>query len=140
MIQEWLGSTLGLISAALAIILVGVATQVKANSGFAGAGLIALMSFSSGLFYLVVNWTELETSIGAVSRLKGFIENAKCENLPGEDMIPSATWPERGEVVIKAVSASYQWVNARPYLQALMRVEVRMMYRAKDSYNWHFEI
>jgi hypothetical protein len=34
MVQEWLATTLGLISASLAIILVGVATQLNTNSGF----------------------------------------------------------------------------------------------------------
>jgi ATP-binding cassette, subfamily C (CFTR/MRP), member 1 len=111
MIQEWLGTTLGLISAVLAIILVGVATQLNTSSGFAGAGLISLMTFNSTLFYLVVSWTDLETSIGAVSRLKGFIETVKSENLPGEDRLPPAQWPDKGEVKINSVSASYQWVN-----------------------------
>jgi ATP-binding cassette subfamily C (CFTR/MRP) protein 1 len=108
MVQEWLGSTLGLISALLATILVGVATQLGASSGFAGAGLIALMSFTSYIFWLVIDWTQLETSIGAVSRLKSFIENVKSENLQGEDVIPTLAWPEKGEVTIQAVSASYQ--------------------------------
>jgi ATP-binding cassette subfamily C (CFTR/MRP) protein 1 len=112
MVQEWLGTTLGLMSAALAIILVGVATQLNANSGFAGAGLIALMNFSNFLLYLVVNWTDLETSIGAVSRLKGFIENVTSEHRIGEDTVPSAAWPEKGEVRITGVSASYQWVSS----------------------------
>jgi ATP-binding cassette subfamily C (CFTR/MRP) protein 1 len=38
--------------------------------------------------------------MGAISRLKGFIENETSENLPGEDIIPPAEWPEKGDVTI----------------------------------------
>jgi ATP-binding cassette, subfamily C (CFTR/MRP), member 1 len=49
--------------------------------------------------------------MGAVSRLTGFIENVKSENLPGEDIIPPAEWSEKGDVTVKGVLASYGWVH-----------------------------
>jgi ABC-type multidrug transport system fused ATPase/permease subunit len=108
MVQEWLGTTLGLLSAILAIVLVGVATQLDTSSGVVGAGLIAVMNFSNYIFHLVVNWTQLETSLGAISRLRDFNEGTKSENLPGEEIVPPPEWPEKGTVGIKGVTASYQ--------------------------------
>lgn len=50
----------------------------------------------------------LETSIGAVSRIKTFQDEMKSENLPDENAEPSAKWPESGEIQFRNVSAAYK--------------------------------
>ncbi|KAL7904487.1 ABC transporter [Trichoderma velutinum] len=107
MIQRWLTLVLSIVVALMAIVVVTLATQLQSDSGFTGAGLIALMSFGDELASIVRTYATLETSIGAVSRLKSFSENTKSEHLPGEDDVPPESWPERGIIEVKGVSASY---------------------------------
>lgn len=52
--------------------------------------------------------TKLETSIGAVSRVKTFSTDTQSEALPAEIVIPPENWPVRGLIEFKDVSASYK--------------------------------
>ncbi|KAI3544155.1 hypothetical protein CABS03_04960 [Colletotrichum abscissum] len=106
-IQRWLQLALKLLVAALATIVVTLATQLRASSGFTGASLVTLMSFGDTLTTIVQSYTMLETSIGAVARLKTFSDTVTPETGPDEDVIPKESWPEKGAIEIKGVSASY---------------------------------
>jgi ATP-binding cassette subfamily C (CFTR/MRP) protein 1 len=55
---------------------------------------------------IVGNWTSLETSMGAVSRLKSFGETVPDENESQEK--PPEDWPQFGAIEINQVSASYR--------------------------------
>lgn len=107
MIQRWLGLMLNAIVAILATVVVALSTQLRSNTGFTGAGLVTLMTFGDIFAHFIQVYTMLETSIGAVSRLKTFSEKTKSESLFGEDVVPPEYWPPRGKIEIKAVSASY---------------------------------
>ncbi|CCF34126.1 ABC transporter [Colletotrichum higginsianum] len=107
MVQRWLSFVLGIVVAMIAVLVVTLSTQLRSNAGFAGAGMVSIMSFGRTLANLVEKYTLLETSIGAVARLKSFSENTPREALAGEDVVPPASWPEKALVEIKTVSASY---------------------------------
>ncbi|GKT51184.1 ABC transporter fum19 [Colletotrichum spaethianum] len=107
MIQQWLVVTMQLMVACIAVILVSLAITLRANSGFTGASLVTLMSWGETIAMLIRFYTQLETSIGAVARIKTFSEKVIPENLEGEDVEPSEEWPENGHIDIKGVSASY---------------------------------
>ena len=107
MIQRWLGFVLRVVVAVLAVAVVALSTQMRSNSAFTGASLITLMSFGDSLSYLIIFYTLLETSIGAVSRLKAFGEKVQPETQKGEDVIPPREWPLMGRIQIRDVSASY---------------------------------
>jgi len=66
-----------------------------------------VISLSSFLIWMVKQWTSLETSIGAISRLKTFTTTTPNENLPGEYQPVPDTWPEKGAIEIRNLSASY---------------------------------
>jgi hypothetical protein len=53
----------------------------------------------------------LETSIGAVSRVKAFSTNTPSENLPAEIVVPPANWPGKGLIEFRGVSASYKYIS-----------------------------
>ena len=127
MIQRWLQFVLQLVAAALATIVVALATQLQSNSAFAGASLVTLMTFGHSLSFLIRVYTVVETSIGAVSRLKTFSESVKPENLPGEDVLPPLEWPMRGSIEIKGVSASYEYDRGLPCHQTRM-----LIYRSRE--------
>ncbi|KAK4174396.1 putative multidrug resistance-associated protein [Triangularia setosa] len=107
MIQRWLAFTLQLIVAVLAVAVITLSTQMRSNTAFTGASLVTLMIFGEAFSYIITFYTMLETSIGAVSRLKAFGEMVKSENKEGEDLVPPEEWPPMGEIKIEGVSASY---------------------------------
>ncbi|KAH8701635.1 multidrug resistance protein MDR [Talaromyces proteolyticus] len=105
-IQRWLILVLDLFVAGIAIVLSILAVFVY-NIGPIGVSLISLVTFSQQLTELVNFWTSMETSIGAISRIRGF-EKAPSENLPDENKIPSPAWPSEGHLVFHNMSAGYQ--------------------------------
>ncbi|KAM0274379.1 hypothetical protein ACHAQH_007916 [Verticillium albo-atrum] len=107
MIQRWLSLTMEILVVVVAIIIVSLATQTGGNSGFTGASLVTLMSLSDVITWLIRNYTALETSIGAVSRIKTFSEKVMSEKREHEDVEPPAEWPQAGNIDLKDVSASY---------------------------------
>jgi ATP-binding cassette subfamily C (CFTR/MRP) protein 1 len=121
MIQRWLIFVLNIVAAVMAILVVVTATQVKSVTGigFTGASLVTLMSFGNFVSHLITTYTLLETSMGAVSRLKSFSEKVLPESLPGEDIVPPQLWPPSGAVEIRGVSASYVYV-VQPMVQSLL--------------------
>lgn len=109
MIQRWLAFTLQLIVVVVAVVVVILATQLRSNTAFTGASLVVLMSFGEVLTMIIRFYTLLETSIGAISRLKSFSETVKPENRDGEDLVPPKEWPLTGAIAIHGVSASYRY-------------------------------
>ncbi|KAJ5903786.1 hypothetical protein N7504_006169, partial [Penicillium tannophilum] len=107
MIQRCLSFVLDIVVAVIALLVVTLATQLRPSTGLTGASLVSIMSFSSNLAYLIQMYTLLETSIGAVSRIKSLSDKTAPEDLPGEDIQPLITWPERGIIKVKNISASY---------------------------------
>lgn len=56
---------------------------------------------------IVQNWTRLETSLGAISRLISFEAQTRSEHLPKECQSVHESWPIYGSIEFKNVSASY---------------------------------
>jgi ATP-binding cassette subfamily C (CFTR/MRP) protein 1 len=110
MVQRWLTLVLDFVGATLAVFVVSLAVKLRStvSPGFTGVALVNLISFIDSLKNLILVWTMLETSIGAISRIKNFEAETKSENLPGESNIPPKSWPTRGEVEIQGISASYK--------------------------------
>ncbi|KAL6824764.1 P-loop containing nucleoside triphosphate hydrolase protein [Trichoderma sp. SZMC 28015] len=107
MIQEWLNLVLNVVVMLLAIALTTLAVRLHSNSAFAGAALYSLLSFGENLAGIVLFWTSLETSLGAIARLKTFNDTVKPEDRDGECIVPPENWPQRGVVELKGVSATY---------------------------------
>ncbi|RFU73493.1 abc transporter, integral membrane type 1 [Trichoderma arundinaceum] len=107
MIQEWLNLVLNVVVMLLAVALTTLAIRLHSNSAFAGAALYSLLSFGENLAGIVLFWTSLETSLGAIARLKTFNDTVKPEDRDGESIIPPEQWPQRGVVELKGVSATY---------------------------------
>ncbi|KAI1148901.1 P-loop containing nucleoside triphosphate hydrolase protein [Nemania diffusa] len=105
--QQWLTLVLNIVVAALAVVLVTLSLQLRSNSGFAGASLVSLMSFGDSLSSVVMQWTKLETSIGAIGRLRTFNESVEPEDKEEEELVPAENWPSKGQIELQGVSASY---------------------------------
>ena len=107
-IQQWLRVVMQLIVAALALVVTSLATQLTSNVGRAGTSLVTLLSLGSSLAELVQNYTDLETSLGAVGRLRTFTASVTTENQPNESLEPPKSWPSSGLITLSHVSASYR--------------------------------
>ncbi|KAJ9423831.1 P-loop containing nucleoside triphosphate hydrolase protein [Fusarium oxysporum] len=108
-VQRWLVLVLDLTTAALALLLVGLAVRLRGevDVGLTGVSLVQLISLSETVNMLIQFWTSIETSIGAVARIKQFAEETGEESLPGETHQPPAQWPDKGAIQIHNLTASY---------------------------------
>ncbi|KAH7248979.1 P-loop containing nucleoside triphosphate hydrolase protein [Fusarium redolens] len=108
-VQRWLVLVLDLTTAALALLLVGLAVRLRGavDVGLTGVSLVQLVSLSETVNILIQFWTSIETSIGAVARIKQFAEETGEENLPGETHEPPVQWPDKGAIQINNLTASY---------------------------------
>ncbi|KAF9768847.1 hypothetical protein IL306_013807 [Fusarium sp. DS 682] len=107
MIQRWLQFVLRLTVMLLATMIVTLATQLRTDAGFTGATLVTLMTFGEMLATIVQSYTTLETSIGAVARLKTFSSSTEQEYKPDINTLPDYKWPQSGHIEIKNVWVSY---------------------------------
>ncbi|KAK7423467.1 hypothetical protein QQZ08_009036 [Neonectria magnoliae] len=110
MVQRWLVLVLDMTTAALALLVVGFAVMLRGevDVGLTGVSLVQLIGLSETLNMLIQFWTSIETSIGAVARIKQFAGDAGDENLPGDTREPPTAWPDSGKIQIRDLSASYE--------------------------------
>ncbi|KUJ15876.1 putative multidrug resistance protein [Mollisia scopiformis] len=108
-IQRWLNLVLDLIVALMAIVVIALATQLRSttSAGAIGIALNSILGFNTSLSNLIDVWTQMETSLGAIVRIKDFEKNTPSENLPGEDGVPPQEWPSSGAVELRNVTAQY---------------------------------
>lgn len=109
-VQRWLTLVLDLVVAAIAVLLIVLVVKLRGtlSAGYVGIALVNVIMFSQSIKLLVTFWTELETHIGAVARIKIFQENAVSEDLPTEHNMQPPAWPSRGEIEFCHVSAGYK--------------------------------
>lgn len=107
-IQRWLTMVMDLIVVAIAIIMLPIAfsIEVSATATSMALSLVSLIQLSEVLNYFVINWTLLETSLGALARLYRLFQTTPREDRPSSSVDPS--WPSRGRVVIRDFSAKYK--------------------------------
>ncbi|KAJ5675349.1 multidrug resistance-associated protein [Penicillium macrosclerotiorum] len=123
-IQQWLNLVLDLVVAAMAVILLAITTSFKDrfSGGVMGVALNLILTLNQSLVRTIQSWTQLETSIGAVSRIQEFQKSTPSEariqlsNLPTVD-----DWPSEGKICLEGVSASYH-PNSPPILKDLSMV------------------
>ncbi|KAG5953563.1 hypothetical protein E4U53_004782 [Claviceps sorghi] len=115
-IQRWLNLVLDLLAGGVAVILVAVATMVRGGStGFLGVALFSVISFSGVLQSFITQWTQLETALGAINRVKAFVEDTRTESpRPDAKNLPD-DWPSTGSIIFDGISASYE-TSVKPVL------------------------
>lgn len=123
-IQRWLELSMDLIGLFVATILICITTFFRQTTSQAGLGLslLNLVTYSNMVNILVAAWTNLETSLGAILRLRTFVNGTPQEDVREEKkqtagngtkydgVSPPLQWPESGSVRIANVNAKYQSV------------------------------
>ncbi|KAK6213502.1 abc transporter [Colletotrichum tabaci] len=121
-IQRWLTLVLDLLVGAIAVLLVSIAMMIPdaTSTGAIAVALYNVLSFNRSLAHLITSWTELETSLGAISRLRTFEAQTPVEPSPSEeDSVQLGThWPAHGQIEITNITASYS-VDSRPVLNGV---------------------
>ncbi|XWX01588.1 hypothetical protein V2A60_009616 [Cordyceps javanica] len=107
MIQRWLNLSLSLIVAITAAALVALMTRLGADAAISGASLVTLMTLSQSLVDFVTFYAAMETSIGAVTRIRTLAQSTRTERVAGRQVLPGESWPRQGEVIVQNAWASY---------------------------------
>lgn len=127
-IQRWLDMVLDLIVPGLAIGVIGLAVALKGTTtgGQIGIALNVILHVDQYILRLVSAWTRLETSLGAISRLRAFEKDVQPEDTPGQKQWPPSAWPATGAVDFAGLSVSY-----KPPALALNNINVAIAPGAK---------
>lgn len=94
--------------AVLAVVLVCVVVtwHDKFSAGSVGVSLVMVIGFSEVLARLIQSWTKLESSVGAVARVRRFVVETETEQTAGKGQ-PPENWPRGGALNFSNVTASY---------------------------------
>ncbi|OJK00394.1 hypothetical protein ASPACDRAFT_52107 [Aspergillus aculeatus ATCC 16872] len=109
-IQRWLTLTLDMVVAGIAVLLITLVVVLHGSIsiGYVGVALLNVIQFSQSIKLLITFWTNLETHIGSIQRVRWFTRNVPSENQPSErDEIPP-DWPSLGRIEFSGVSAEYR--------------------------------
>ncbi|KAF7117581.1 hypothetical protein CNMCM5793_006633 [Aspergillus hiratsukae] len=109
-IQRWLTLTLDMVVAAIAVILIVLVVTLRGtiSAGDVGVALLNVILFSQSIKLLVTFWTNLETHIGSIVRVRSFTESVSSEDSPTEKDDVPPNWPWGGDIEFKSVSAEYR--------------------------------
>lgn len=110
-IQRWLELVMDLLVFALAMFLLPIAFNIELSTTAGGIALslVTLIQFSEILTLFVRDWTQLETSLGAIARLRHLFANTPQESDINGGVGPY--WPQHGHVVMDNVVAKYRFVE-----------------------------
>lgn len=110
--QRWLNIVLDLLASAIAtsVVLIAIVLRGQVSGAQVGIALNIMLVANTTLLKLVENWTTLEISLGAISRVKQLEKTTPTEGGPAKSSEPPQNWPSAGHIVFRDVSASYQYV------------------------------
>ncbi|KAH7198422.1 P-loop containing nucleoside triphosphate hydrolase protein [Fusarium flagelliforme] len=115
-IQRWIELVLDLFVAGMAVLLVTIALRIPGTTseGAIGLAMVNLLGLNVTLTTVIDQWTTLETSLGAIARLKAFIGSTPNENRETETEMPD-NWPG-GKIEIEKITSSYS-MESQPVLR-----------------------
>lgn len=115
-IQRWLGVTLNSMGIFMGtgLAAIGIYWAKTTNQSSLGLALVSVLNFTLSAGQFVSRWTLLETSLGAVARLKSFEDETPVESDEGT-MPPPASWPLEGVIEFVDVSSKYRSVYIRKH-------------------------
>ncbi|KAH8712254.1 hypothetical protein GQ44DRAFT_689190 [Phaeosphaeriaceae sp. PMI808] len=109
-VQRWLTLVLDFVVAGVATILIVlvVVLRGKLSAGYVGVALLNVVLFSQSIKLLITFWTQLETHIGSVARIKNFTTDPAAEDKDTEDHIPPLNWPSQGKIEFNDITAYHR--------------------------------
>ncbi|EDN95157.1 hypothetical protein SS1G_11032 [Sclerotinia sclerotiorum 1980 UF-70] len=130
-LQRWLNIVLDLLAAAVAtfVIAITVAFRDRISGAQVGIALNIMLVANTTLLKLVESWTTLEVSLGAIARLRTLEKMTPLEGAMAWNFEPTDSWPSRGDIEIKNITASYLHVQlcGSPKLDTLLLTLLRLL-------------
>lgn len=112
-IQQWLALVVNMLVMVIAVVMIVIALTSRrfASENSIGVGMVTLIPLGENMGIAVKVWTELETALGAMARLKWFTKTTPSE--PNAEATPEqasqfASWPKTGKVEFRDTCASYR--------------------------------
>ncbi|KAE8374857.1 P-loop containing nucleoside triphosphate hydrolase protein [Aspergillus bertholletiae] len=111
-VQQWLTLVLDLVVGGIAVVLAAVVTSLKGNFSAAsiGVALNLLLTFNQTITRTIKMWTLMEISIGAVSRVRNFVQDTpstKHDFNPESSRLPAVAC--NGAIDFEKVSAGHSF-------------------------------
>lgn len=99
-----------MVVAFLTIILVvfAVTLREKIDPSLLGIALVNMMRLGTNMKGIILNWSILETSLGAIARIRMFCSSAPNEQKTNEDNEPGELWPRQGSLEVKNLDVQYE--------------------------------
>ncbi|TQS31400.1 hypothetical protein Golomagni_08319, partial [Golovinomyces magnicellulatus] len=115
-LQRWLVLMLDLNIAVTGawLILVAVYCPSATSPQSLGLALIVTIGHSQGITYLTNQWTTLETSLGAILRLRTFVNETPVEKDKPNAQERHDKWIKGGEVKFDEITAAYSFSGDSP--------------------------
>lgn len=107
MVQRWLSVVLDLVTTAIAILVVGLAVALRSNSGLTGVALVNVMAITETLQLLIMQWSSLETSLGAISRTEDYAKTTEVEDTDDKIERDLQDRPLEGSISFNGVSVRH---------------------------------
>ena len=116
MIQTWLRLVLKLIVAGLSVTVVGVAvgTRNSVTTSAIGVAFLSMVNLGDMLSNLIMSWTSLETSLGAIARIRSFERDTPTEKEVVSPINVAPKWPGTGPLTFENVHATYNSAAEKP--------------------------
>lgn len=114
-VQFCLGFVLEILTAIIATILIAITVTLpnRFTPGSVGVSLVMVVGFSEVLVRLIQSWTKLESSIGAVARVKSFLADTESEETGRTKAAMPPMWPQAGAIEIRDLTASHGYASSQ---------------------------
>jgi ABC-type multidrug transport system fused ATPase/permease subunit len=108
-LQCWLKVILDCIITGFAVILIAFTVSYRNTTAGADLGLALnlIIIANTTLLRLIQSWISLETSLGAVSRLKSIQDCVPTKDSARHTLDPGLQWPYFGNLQVKDISVGY---------------------------------
>ena len=110
--QCWLNMIVDFFIMIIAMVFIILTTTLRSQIGAQnmGVGLTNILGFTNTVKTFVTFWVMLEIALGAVSRVRSFVQETDYEGSGDDDLKEppeGITWPQMGEIRLDNVVASY---------------------------------
>ncbi|KAJ5898747.1 hypothetical protein N7495_003491 [Penicillium taxi] len=129
-IQRWLELALDLMVAVLGGILMIIVVKLRGEvgAGYVGLAILNVITFSQSLSQILRMWAQLETSMGAVARVRDFVANTASEHKKSRNdgLEPTlSSWPSEGAIELRDVYASYKAGENEPRVLRSLNLSIQ---------------
>ena len=112
-LQRWLNLVLDLLVAGIAttVVILAVAGNRAISGAEVGIALNIMLVSNKTLLKLVESWTLLETSLGAIARVRNLEALTPAEGGQIDSLAPPTRWPDQGSIEFNDITVSYRYAS-----------------------------